>query len=668
MGSKKLVRPRNSNAAEPKKTRTEYRRRLRILKKTKINTNLADQIILNDANFALGPAHMKVLNRGISFIPYKRIRPDDVRGDLERLRRNLNLRFYWQIRGGQYQAKSYLSEIIPSVWNPPETLKKDEKLWEELAADCSKTSPDPGKSNFPKHLRSAWDELKNNKAFFLLKADKGGKLVLWSRNDYEVEALRQLNDQETYSRLSETENLQRMADLHISFRTLVQELCTQGNITKSEADRTLERESRTPGIYFLPKIHKPKRTDTGTYPGRPILAAVTGPLKPLDEFIARTVAPLLKKIPGSLTDTRDLIQHLSEIGPSPRNAILFSADVESLYPSIDWEEGRKAATNFYIEHFNFLEKLARDRKILPPPKPGLFEKILKTILEKNIFHFRDKHWFHQRRGTAMGCSISVYLANTFLFYRTKHLQTNPPTQLLYLGRYIDDLIGVWNGPPGDIPNIFLGVIDDKIKLTYDIGGNSLTALDLTLFFGKDGLIGTRLYRKPTDGHQFIHWTSSHAKHVKTGVLYSQLLRIKRNCSEEADYQREKSNLIARFRQRGYPNQEIGIQEARVDLLSRRTLLEPRAPRERKTERLNFVTTFHKENVFNIRKGLNTFWRKLKESAIALERTGYVNGEVIPGSTPRITFRNGKSLGSTLGPSYKRGDRDLTEKHVASSYD
>lgn len=254
-----------------------------------------------------------------------------------------------------------------------------------------------------------------------------------------------------------------MVDLYPSCRTLVKELYTQGNITKSEADGTLERHihiySRTPVIYFLPKIHKPKGTDTDTFPGRPILAAVARPFKPLDDFIARIVATLLKKLPGSLTDTSDPINHLLEIEPLPRSAIAFLADVESLYRSLDWEEGSKAATKFYTEHFEFLKKFARERKTLPQPKPWLFEKILKTVLEKNIFHFREKLWYQQRRWTAMGCSISVYLVNTFLFYRKKYLLTNPPTQLIYLGGYINDLIGGWNGTPDDIPKIFSEVID-----------------------------------------------------------------------------------------------------------------------------------------------------------------------------------------------------------------
>lgn len=83
----------------------------------------------------------------------------------------------------------------------------------------------------------------------------------------------------------------------------------------------------------------------------------------------------------------------------------------------------------------------------------------------------------------MGCSITVYFANTFMYYRTKRLLDDPPPGLLYLGRYIDDLI------------------NDKLRLTYVIGGNWLEALDLLIKINKKRKLTISLFRKPTDGHQ-----------------------------------------------------------------------------------------------------------------------------------------------------------------------
>ena len=42
----------------------------------------------------------------------------------------------------------------------------------------------------------------------------------------------------------------------------------------------------------------------------------------------------------------------------------------------------------------------------------------------------------------MGCSISVFFAHTFMANRMVKLLQDPPPDLLYLGRYIDDIIGV----------------------------------------------------------------------------------------------------------------------------------------------------------------------------------------------------------------------------------
>ena len=83
-----------------------------------------------------------------------------------------------------------------------------------------------------------------------------------------------------------------------------------------------------PGIYFLPKIHKEKRADTGTFAGRPITVALGGLLKSIDAFPAHLTAPLLPRIPGSLTDTRGLIVDLEKMPLLPENAVLFSTDVE----------------------------------------------------------------------------------------------------------------------------------------------------------------------------------------------------------------------------------------------------------------------------------------------------------------------------------------------------
>lgn len=84
-------------------------------------------------------------------------------------------------------------------------------------------------------------------------------------------------------------------------------------------------EPKMTSIYFLPKIYKKKREDTGNFVGETFLPAVDGPLKLLDEFIARLTSPLLKLIPRSLNDTRELKLHLEKFASLPSGPSILSS-------------------------------------------------------------------------------------------------------------------------------------------------------------------------------------------------------------------------------------------------------------------------------------------------------------------------------------------------------
>ena len=49
-------------------------------------------------------------------------------------------------------------------------------------------------------------------------------------------------------------------------------------------------------------------------------------------------------------------------------------------------------------------------------------------------------------------------------------------------------------------------------------------LDLNVSL-RNGAISTDLYVKPTDGHQYLYYKSSHPEHIKNSILYSQALRL-----------------------------------------------------------------------------------------------------------------------------------------------
>lgn len=427
-------------------------------------------------------------------------------------------------------------------------------------------------------------------------------------------------------------------------------LLRKNHITQQEHKSLLERPAQASAIYFLPKIHKGKRLDTGTFPGRPILAAMKSTTRDIDLFLADLTQPLLRHIPGSLQDTTALINDMESLPGITPGCTLFSADVVGLYPSIPWDEGIAAATRFYSKHFFRLTHKALEEDTLQPPNPMLFKMMLTLVVKHNIIHLQNRQWFHQLSGTAMGCSISVYFANTFMYYRTHDLIHNPPADLLYLGRYIDDIIGVWKGDKNIISQLFEKTIDSSIQLTFVISDEPLEALDLKLTITGDKII-CKLFRKPTDGHQYVHHSSMHPPALLRSLPYSQLLRIRRNSTLTRDFDLETEALLERFTKRGYPYQVLLGAYKKAIFKPRKKLLRPlkRPPSE---DRLHYVTTYFNSQP-NTRAILNTLFKELGPT---LAEYNLQLVSPIPMAPPMIAYRAHTRIGEGLGKNYKQGPR------------
>ena len=72
------------------------------------------------------------------------------------------------------------------------------------------------------------------------------------------------------------------------------------------------------------------------------------------------------------------------------------------------------------------------------------------------------------------------------------------------------------------------VIDEYLIMDID---EFAPFLDILFCFDKNGSLQTDLYVKPTDARSYLNYYSAHPKHVFSGVVYSQCLRLGRiiNC-------------------------------------------------------------------------------------------------------------------------------------------
>ena len=107
----------------------------------------------------------------------------------------------------------------------------------------------------------------------------------------------------------------------------------------------------------------------------------------------------------------------------------------------------------------------------------------------------------------------------------------------------------------------------NIKFTYEFSEASINFLDLNVKLSNDKL-QTSLYVKPTDRHQYVHFQSSHPKHTKRPIAYSQTLRVSRACSQEDDYKKYCNQMKSGFLKRSYPEHLIDTEMKKVKFKSR----------------------------------------------------------------------------------------------------
>ena len=198
-------------------------------------------------------------------------------------------------------------------------------------------------------------------------------------------------------------------------------------------------------------------------------------------------------------------------------------------------------------------------KVLTEEIISMAEFVLKT----NFFEFNERIW-KQISGTAIETKFTLPYACIFMDeIETSFLKTEKLKPFIWL-RYTDDIFFLW-AHGEEQTNLFLKDLNEfspNLKFTYKTFQNSIDFLDLNVSL-KDGAIFTDLHIKPTDGHQFLHYKSSHSSHIKSSIPYSQALRISRLCSSENDFNAHITNLKDWFLARNYPQKIISEQIDKV---------------------------------------------------------------------------------------------------------
>ena len=153
---------------------------------------------------------------------------------------------------------------------------------------------------------------------------------MWDRENYIAEAERQLRDVTVYNDVNFKEKM--LQDLAETSNKLFRNLKNKGCITEKELTyfTYFKKATNLGKLYLLPKIHK----RLFEVPGRPVISDCGTDTEKVSEFLDSELKSVMQEGWSCIKDSSDFIKKFKNIDHIPQDALMITADVVGLYPSI----------------------------------------------------------------------------------------------------------------------------------------------------------------------------------------------------------------------------------------------------------------------------------------------------------------------------------------------
>ena len=597
--------------------------------------------IFNLSDKVLSDAEISVLSKGLGFCPTpENINHYELEQDFKDFARRM--RYKWFFRGkAVVDDDKYPKFKLKSEWQVPyeSWLSNMEVFLSLVWTDISKIQA-KGKNypNLTEGEREALKILSKDTSIVIKQADKGSVVVVWGRNDYLAEAKNHLSNTLVYKEVKmEADTLHKLSQRSNGF---FKELHNKNLISKKVLNYMLfpvKNAAKLSKMYFLAKIHK----RLYNVPGRPVISNCGGATEKVSEFLEHHLKPIMQSSETYIKDSDDFLEKLNALGEIPQGAILVTADVVGLYPSIPHDEGLQALTE------------ALDKRLDKSITTDLLVEMADFVIKNNFFEF-DVRFFQQLEGTAIGTKFAPDYACIFMDKLEKYKLSRQLFRPWWWKRFIDDAFFVWVHGEENLKNFFISFnkLHHSIKWTFELPansvnveifdtldyvtclpGNSVHFLDLKLTL-QGGKVMSDLYVKPTDCHQYLEFTSCHPRHIKESIVFSQALRIKRKCTLEGNFSDHIEKLRTWFEKRRYPRELVANQVAKTRSYVRS---ENSLNNRRDSDKLPLVITYHPA-LANVNKIIRKHFHvlTLNDEARNLFR-----------NCPIVSFRNPKTIGNQV---------------------
>ena len=430
------------------------------------------------------------------------------------------------------------------------------------------------KKNVTKTQQQAIDTLRRKRHEITIKpADKNLGVVIMDTEDYIQQCMKILTDTDTYHLANEyptdiikntLENI--IAPFKQHLRMLHKKL--------PEYLLPSNCSTQVPKLYGLPKIHK---TFKELPPMRPIVAQSGAILTPTARFIDHVLQPLARSYTDYIQNSTSLILKLENMH-IPKEAILITVDVESLYPSIPQDE-----------MLEIIYEQMHQKRHLILCDTNLIMKLLHTCVNYNYFQFANFS-YQQIHGTAMGAAFSPTVANIFMSVTLQRFLNTRQQKPLILARYIDDIFIIW--PNSETLPDFITALNNfhpKLRFTHEQSPNSINFLDITIYKGPNfqttQLLDLKTYQKPQNLYQYIEYTSEHPEHIYRSIILGECTRYLRTNTREETYTAIIKLFQKRLTTRQYPQQYVKKLTSRIKFKNRKKVLQRAISRSEQIRKL-----------------------------------------------------------------------------------
>ena len=409
-----------------------------------------------------------------------------------------------------------------------------------------KNSKPSRQRNMTKDELETLKRLSKDTSVTILPADKGRAVVVMDSSDYQQKIHGLLQDQNTYTKISDRRR-NPTPSTEKSLNTLLKQIKGLTSTQDPGVQQfdyklyyTLRSTDATPATFYgLPKIHKPG------VPLRPITSSINWPTYQVSKHLASILSPLQNKF--SVTNSCDFVRKVSICNIAPQE-IMVSFDVVSLFTSISTTLALQV-TKSRLE----VDPTISERTNISVDN---IMNLLEFVLDNNYF-IVDGTFYKQIFGCPMGSPVSAILANLVVEHVEERALITAPHPPKWWYRYVDDSHVCIAREHLTEFHSHLNSINQHIKFTVEEEKDgSIAFLDTMTTRNPVGTIKTSVYRKATHTDKYLQFNSHHPSQHKRSVARTLLDRAKNIPSTDPDKSTEIQHVVDALKINGYTDQFI----------------------------------------------------------------------------------------------------------------